>query len=123
MSIMVEIEKEVGWLSYKYMVPRTGLSDNGVKFIDGLKNFVRVITFHPMPHLCARQRTFKETLLSLVLTTHINGHIISCDQLLPELVSISDSALFNHLCSFPNYFDYAFIYFLCLLHLCSLLAI
>ena len=76
--------------------------DNGVRWTDGLKNFVGVITFPPHATLscalCEKKDIQKESLLSHVLDIHINGNI-SGDQLLRELVLVtdSDSILFDHL--------------------------
>ena len=80
MSIVAEIEREVGW-------PRLWdlALDNGVKCVDGLKNLVHVITFpsHAMSActLCESEDVQRDSLLSHVLSTHLNGSI-SCEQLL-----------------------------------------
>ena len=76
---------------------------------DGLKNFVRVITFPPHATyscpLCEKKDVQRESLLSHVLDIHINGSI-SGDQFLRELVLVtdSDSILFDHLCLFSKLF-------------------
>ena len=98
MSIVVKIEKEVGWLRLWDLA-----MDNGVRCTDGLKNFVRVFTFppHATPScpLCEK----KDIQRGFLLYSHVldNGNI-SGDQLLRELVLVtdSDSILFDHLLVF-----------------------
>ena len=104
MSIVVEVERAVGW-------PRLWdlALDHGPKCVNGLRNLVRVFTFPPHAlsacPLCKNENIPRDALLSHVLDTHSRSHI-SSSELLPSLLSLtdSDSALFQHLCSLANLF-------------------
>ena len=97
MSIVVEVESEIGW-------PRLWdlTLDNGARCIKGLRNLLRVITFpphamHACP-LCEREDICRDSLLSHVLNTRTNCHL-SSQELLRELSSVTDadSVFFNKL--------------------------
>ena len=97
MSIVVEVESEIGW-------PRLWdlTLDNGARCIKGLRNLLRVITFppnamHACP-LCEREDICRNSLLSHVLNTRTNCHL-SSQELLRELSSVTDadSVFFNKL--------------------------
>ena len=101
MSIIVEVERAVGW-------PRLWdlALDYGPKCVDGLKHLVGVVTFPPHASstcpLCDRKTIPRDTLLSHVLEMHSRIRMGS-DELLSLLVSVTDSnsVLFKHLCSCP----------------------
>ena len=104
MSIIVEVERAVGW-------PRLWdlALDYGPKCVDGLKHLVRVVTFPPHASstctLCDRETIPRDTLLSHVLEMHSRIRVGS-DEILSLLVSVTDSnsVLFKHLCSLSNLF-------------------
>ena len=89
MSIIVEVERAVGWSKLWDL----GLPDHGPKCIDGLRNLVKVITFplHALSacRLCEEEDITRDSLLSYVLTTHSRSPCNS-DKLLPLLLSASD---------------------------------
>ena len=110
MSIIVEVERAVGW-------PRLWdlALDYGPKCVDGLKHLVRVVIFPPHASstcpLCDSE-TIPRTLLSHVFEMHSRIRLGS-DELLSLLLSVNDSnlsvtdsnsALFKHLCSLSNVF-------------------
>ena len=104
MSIVVEVERAVGW-------PRLWdlALDHGPKCVDSLRNLVRVVAFPPHASsacpLCDRDAIPRNTLLSHVLEMH-SRICVGSDELLSLLFSVtdSDSALFKHLCSLANLF-------------------
>ena len=104
MSIVVEVERVVGW-------PRLWdlALDYGPKCVDGLRNLVRVVEFPPHASsacpLCDRETIPRDALLSHVLKIHSRIRVGS-DELLSLLFSVTDSnsALFKHLCSLANLF-------------------
>ena len=104
MSIVVEVERAIGW-------PRLWdlALDNGAKHIEGLRNLVRVITFPPHAMqacpLCEREEISRDSLLCHVLDSHTDCHF-SSTELLQELLSVTDadSTFFNHLCHLTKLF-------------------
>ena len=104
MSIIVEVERAVGW-------PRLWdlAVDYGPKRVDSLKHLVREVIFPPHASstcpLCDRETIPSDTLLSHVLEMH-SRICMGSDELLSLLVSVTDSnsVLFKHLCSLSNLF-------------------
>ena len=104
MSIVVEVERAVGW-------PRLWdlALDYGPKCVDGLRNLVRVVAFPPHASsacpLCDKETISRGALLSHVLKIHSRIRVGS-DELLSLLYSVtnSNSALFKHLCSLASFF-------------------
>ena len=105
MSIVVEVESEIGW-------PRLWdlALDNGARCIKGLRNLLRVITFpphamHACP-VCERDDICRDSLLSHVLNTRTNCHL-SSKELLQELSSVTDadSVFFGQLCHLAKLFQ------------------
>ena len=104
MSIVVEVERAVGW-------PRLWdlALDYGPKCVDGLRNLVRVVAFPPHASsacpLCDKETISRGALLSHVLKIHSRIRVGS-DELLSLLFSVTDSnsALFKHLCSLASLF-------------------
>ena len=78
MSIVVEVERAVGW-------PRLWdlALDHGPKCINGLRNLVRVFTFPPHAlsacPLCKNENIPRDALLSHVLGMHSRSHIGSSE--------------------------------------------
>ena len=119
MSIVVEVERAVGWPKLWDLA-----LDHGPKCIDGLKNLVRVITFPPHAltacPLCKEEDIPRDSLISHVLNTHSRNYIYSSNELLLLLTSVTDSDLdlFNFLCSLAK-FSFTFIYFFkCICSVC-----
>ena len=98
MSIVVEVERAVGWprlwdLALEY----------GPKCVDGLRNLVRVVVFPPHATsacpLCDRKTIPRDALLSYVLKMHSQIRVGS-----DELLSLLFSVTTKHLCSLANLF-------------------
>ena len=68
MSIVVEVERTIGWLRLWDLA-----LDHGPECIDGLRNLVRVITFPPHAlsacPLCKEEDITRDSLLSLLMVT------------------------------------------------------
>jgi len=80
MSIVVEMERAIGWPRLWDLV-----LDNGAKCIEGLMNLVRVCTF-PLDAMqacppCEREEISRDSLLCHVFDSHANCHLSSTELL------------------------------------------
>ena len=86
-SIVVEVERQIGWPRLWYFA-----LDHDPRWIDGLRNMVRVITFPPHAlsacPLCEEENVPRDSLLSHVLNSHTRS-LYSSNDLLSLFSSIT----------------------------------